>query len=165
MVMSENLSLLIPVCALALVCGGLLLVGLVLLLRMIGGSVPKWLGGLDRALGGDPRLDPSPPPSRRRSGERLRPEDLDFDAAVARHAEQGVITKPDSPDFSAQQFDEDSAPRDRPSRRMQSDQAPLDSNLPPAQGPIRKRRRKRGLSDDEVFGGMLDDDGDGDVDY
>jgi hypothetical protein len=40
-------------------------------------------------------------------------------------------------------------------------QSPFDSNPPPAL----RRRRRRDPNQGEVFGGMLDDDGDGDLDF
>ena len=157
--MSNLPSILIPTCALALVCGGLLLVAAVMVFRLIGGTVPRWLGGLDKALGGDPRLDPVVPERRRHSAELVRPEDLDFDAAVARYAAKPAQPKPDAPAFKAQDLDANTSPSAPilPDEHSQ----PIEDN----DRPLRKRRRERGLTDDEVFGAMLDEDGDGDVDF
>ena len=144
--MNDTLMLLLSVCAVLLVVGGLLAVGGFLLIRFLaGGSLFEALGfdGLGDLFGreqNDQAASPSRPARRR---PNLTPPDLDFDAAVARHA---------AGDASAQRANLDRQP----------DQSPFDSD-PPSAPPLRKRRRDR--NEDELFGGLLDEDGDGGVDF
>ena len=145
--MVETLGLLIPICALSLVCIGLLAVAAVIGVRFLGFSMPGLLGPLGDFLDGEVDDVPSVPQTtrRRRTGLRDQPIDLDFDAAVARH-----------------QADKDSP---RPS----TSPSPFDAqNMPPADDfptPSRRRRRRDRYDDDEIHGGLLDEDGDGDVDF
>ncbi len=135
----NDFGILIPTCALALVCGGLIVVALVLGFRFVGGSLPGFLGGAE-----EDKVQ-TVPRGRPRPNLRAQADALDFDAAVARHAGENSPATPESPDFKAQRID-----------------APAD---PPLSDSYRRRRKRRDRNEDEIFGGMLDDDGDGSVDF
>lgn len=146
--MNDTLMLLLSVCAVLLVVGGLVIVGGYLIIRFVaGGRVFEalGLGGLSEMLGGErgEQVASSSPPARRRP--TLNAPDLDFDAAVARHAADDASPRrvdpkqPDFPQTSSSDFDP-----------------------PPARS---RRRRRRDSNEDELFGGLLDEDGDGDVDF
>jgi hypothetical protein len=181
--MSDTLGILLPVCALALVCGGLLALAIYLGFRFVSGNLP---GIFD---GGSSEDDIKTTPfGRPRPNLRASAEALDFDAAVARHAGENSALSPEAPEYNAEKFDFDtSSPisgrimrdgrhrrvtggtpgreQDQDFRRVEGGEpSPKASDLPPIDSPIRRRKR-RGRSDDEIFGGMLDDDGDGDVDF
>lgn len=84
------------------------------------------------------RPAPQPIPTPRRPDLRARAQSLDFDAAVTRYS------APDAPPSA------------------QGARAPDLGSLPPVEPPRRRRSRfGREFSDDEVFGSVLDDDGDG----
>jgi hypothetical protein len=99
-------------------------------------------------LGGQPADLPFVQPSqRRRTSLRDQVTDLDFDAAVAR---QQAEKNPKSP------------PGFSPTIGAQSAGDQTDFSTPSLR---RKRRRKEGYSEDEIHGGLLDEDGDGDLDF
>lgn len=183
--MNETLGLLLPTCALALVCGGLIMLAIYMGFRYVGGGLPGFLGDM---LGNEkdvPTLDKG----RARPNLRAQAESLDFDAALARHANENPNLSPDAPEYNAETFDVDSSSpisgrrmrdgryrrvtggtpgreKDQDFRRVEGDNPlPSDKDLPRTDSPIRRRRRSRGSRDDEIFGGYLDNEGDGEVDY
>lgn len=198
--MNDTTGLLLSVCALLLVGGGL--VALVILVGVRLGW--RWLRGLPAgavgALGGMVRdeMDDVDSPAyrtqsaKRRAGLKGVAADLDFDAAVARHAKDQIPPDPDDPPM-AQRLNTNppsiESPvtgrimRDGRYRRMTGgtpgreqdqdfrrvgDEEPLTDfkdDLPPARPLRNKRRKRRDRNQDELFGGMLDEDGDGDLDF
>ena len=199
--MNETLPLLLSVCALLVVIGGLIIVGGFLVLRFftrgVGGLPLGILGGLIGAvrevLGGDEEVEEDEPlPRRHREPPPPQVLDLDFEAAVARHAQDK--TPPPNPDDPATaqganiHLPNIQSPvmgrtmRDgryrrvtggTPGREKDEDfRRAGDTPLPdfdlgaPPERPLRQRRRKRrDHNEDELFGGMLDEDGDGDLDF
>jgi hypothetical protein len=92
-------------------------------------------------------------PQRAHRDLRAQAQSLDFDSAVARH--RGEPVPPTQPvDASAQ------------STPAQNTSPTTDANAPSLRSRS-NRRRKRENDDalDEVFGGMMDVDGDGDIDF
>jgi hypothetical protein len=145
--MNDTLGLALPICALSLVCVGLLAVIAVIAVRFLGFVVPGWLSHYTDILGGKAeRTSILPPDTTRRQRANFSSQaavDLDFDAAVARHQ----------------------ANKNRP-RPTGAPPKPAISAGPAgdAQTPSLRRRRRRpeqDYDDDEVFGGLLDVDGDG----
>ena len=148
--MNDTLGLVIPICALSLVCVGLLAVIAVIAVRFLGFAVPGWIGHYTEILGGKAeRTSILPPETARRQRPDFRSQavDLDFDAAVARH-----------------QANKD---RPRPSGTPPAIGAQSVPPLPDSPNPTLRRRKRpqEGYSQDEIHGGLLDEDGDGDVDF
>lgn len=141
--MDQSTGLLSGLCGLGIVCSGLLLVGLFVAIRLTGrGLLPLLSMLLSRR--GDRETDASVVLPRRRIDLRARAQSVDFDTALAAASRDDRITPPPAPpDVSAQT-----------------------SSLPPADADrpwLKGRRRPR--NEDEIFGGMLDRDGDGDIDF
>ena len=196
--MVESVPLLLAICAFAVVAVGLVaIVGFVIIrfvLRGVGGLPTEIFGALGGILGDENAESANFQASRarRRSSGGLRDMavDLDFDAAVARHASDADAATPD-PDHSVS--DERLSPspvktqspisgrimrdgryrrvtggtpgreKDQDFRRV-GDERPLpDFDMPEVEKPLRRKRRDR--NQDELFGGMLDEDGDGDLDF
>jgi hypothetical protein len=114
----------------------------------IVGLVRRLIGEVDSDVKNDEAIGAYVAPRHRRD-LRAQAQELDFDSAVARH-------------------------RGEPVPPTQPVQAPAQA-LPPVETPqvspnapsLRQRRRKKADDDslDEVFGGLLDADGDGDIDF
>ena len=115
----------------------------------IVGLVRRLSGGVDEYTDDDEAVGAYVAQKQRRD-LRTHAQSLDFDAAVARY--RGEPVPPTQPvDASAQ-----SAP---------TQQTTPDVNTPSLRSRRRPRRQPQDDSLDEVFGGMLDADGDGDIDF
>lgn len=148
--------ILVTVCGLSLVCVGTFLVVAFIVVRTTG--VRLWdafsgIGGVFGVLNSGEDDEPeltSYSAARRgrrsRADLRARTQALDFDSAVARHSEE-----PSSP--MAQSA---GTPPPQPGTRLPTER-PL--------GGASQRRRRAEDDEDEIFGGFLDDDGDGRVDF
>ncbi|HLV33795.1 MAG TPA: hypothetical protein VKY59_01725 [Spirillospora sp.] len=151
--MNEGLLLILALCAVVLVGLGLLALLVFGVLRWQAPKLLKILGGAGAVFASeepankvDARLN-----RRRRANLRNRAESLDFDAALARHR---------SGDFRPQGQASSANPAgQRTNHRVQPAESPFGDTPPP----LRRRRRER--NQDEIFGGMLDEDGDGDLDF
>ncbi len=153
--MQDNTLIILGLCGVALVCT---VVGALLfhwITRSIGrffiiGLVRRLIGGVDDYTNDDETVRPYTAQGAHRD-LRAEAQSLDFDSAVARY--RGAPVPPTNPaDASAQSL-------------PPSDTQPTLGPTPPLRS---RRRTRRGESDenlDEVFGGMLDSDGDGDVDF
>lgn len=112
--------------------------GLLCALGLVIGFVAVF-GSPFRLFGGRPAPQQIATP--KRPNLRARAQSADFDAAVSRYTAQNPLpSAPPSP---------------------QSARPPDLGPLPPVEPPRRRARFAREFSDDEVFGGVLDDDGDG----
>ncbi len=141
--MDQSSGLLSGVCGLGIVCSGLLLVVVVLVIRFTGrGLLPILTMLLNRRAERKPVDVPIP---RRRVDLRARAQSADFDSALA----AASVNDPTTP-----------APPAAPLSAM-----PPTTTLPlaaPDRPWLNGRRRPR--NEDEIFGGLLDSDGDGEVD-
>lgn len=155
--MDGNAGVLIAIAGFAIVCAGLLFVLLLIVLRVTGRSAMSFLGLFIRNIGSDKGEDeisyiPRPQPNLRQIADSI-----DFDAAVAKNVveqeEFGASTVPPPGDN----------PKDHDSWQ--------DLNTPSLERAKRManqrgiRRRPEDYDNDEIFGGLLDNDGDGKVDY
>lgn len=159
---------------LVLGAGGLAIVCVVVLL-VAGGSLVSFfrlnfLSGLATALSGflgrgnDELIDdelleaPARPP---RNRIREIAQSTDFDEALARHQATPNTPNPFGPHSGQtppQSPFADTGPQDPfPAQ-------PDDSPFPPLEGRARRTTR-RGRNEDEIFGGYLDEDGDGEIDF
>ena len=118
----------------------------------IVGLVRRLIGGVDEYTDKDDETVGGFVAQRARRDLRSQAQSLDFDSAVARH--RGEPVPPTDPaDASAQPFP------------AQTTTPTTNDNTPSLRS--RRNRRKQPNDDnlDEVFGGMLDTDGDGDIDF
>lgn len=139
--MDQSTGFVSGLCGLGIVCGGLLVIGLVVFIRLTGrGLLPLLSIFLNRRA--ESQSVDLPLPRRRRVDLRARARAVDFDSALS--AAQAQDTPPAAPPVPSAQ----TAP------------------LPPAapDRPWLNGRRLRSRNEDEIFGGMLDVDGDGDPD-
>jgi hypothetical protein len=146
--MQDNSALLIAVAGFAVVCAGTLFVALLVILRVTGRSAWSFLSLLIRRGDGDvDENEPAyiPPP---RADLRQIANAIDFETAVTKNIVEQREFGADLP--SGNLGDRPSA-ADSP--RLRRAQQSGDDNLP--------RHRQQGYDQDEVFGGMLDFDGDG----
>lgn len=151
--------ILVAVCGLSLVCVGTFAVVAFIVVRTTG--VRLWdafsgIGGIFGVLSAgeddEPELSAYSDSAEQRGRHsrqslRARAQELDFDAAIARHI--GEDTPPAAAQSSA------AAPRE-PGTRL------------PTYRPTSNRRLRTQQdedNEDEIFGGFLDDDGDGTVDF
>jgi hypothetical protein len=149
----DNSGLLIGVAGFALICAGLLFVALLLILRVTGRSAFSFLALLMRGSREEEADDvPTYVPQQRPSLKTIV-DSVDFDTAVARNlVEQEEFNQPGT-------------------GNAQSDAAfmpPATPALDRAQAlrPANPRRRNSpDYDNDEIFGGLLDTDGDGTPDY
>jgi hypothetical protein len=155
--MTDNTLIILGVCGVALVLMAIgafffwwvtkslnrfFIVGLVR--RLIGG-VDEYTDKNDETVGGYVQ-------QRAHRDLRSQAQSLDFDSAVARH--RGEPVPPTNPaDASAQPFP------------AQNTTPTTDANAPSLRSRGKRRRQQNDDSLDEVFGGMLDTDGDGDIDF
>lgn len=142
--MDQSTGLLSGLCGLGIICSGLLLVGLLVVIRLTGrGLLPLLSIFLNRRADSKP-VD-MPLPRRRRVDLRARAQSADFDSALAAASYQEPDAPPPASPLGA---------------------TPQTAPLPPA-APDRPWRngRRRPRNEDEIFGGMLDNNGDGDVDF
>jgi hypothetical protein len=146
--MNDTVGLALPICALSLVCAGLLAVIALIAVRFLGFVVPGWLSHYTDVLAGKAERGSILPPDTSRSQRadfRAQSVDLDFDAAVARHQAKNnwrPTGAPPKPSLSAGTAGDVQTPSLR----------------------RRRRRPREGYSEDEIHGGLLDIDGDGDPD-
>jgi hypothetical protein len=151
--MQDNSALLIAVAGFGLVCAGTLFVALLLVLKVTGRTAFSFLGIFVRnaAQPDETELSPHYVPRPRPNLKQIA-QDVDFDTAVARN----VVTEEEfgvRPDAEAT-FD----PKDLPPSRFE--------HLTKGDSLVNSPRRRKGDYDnDEVFGGLLDTDGDGTPDH
>jgi hypothetical protein len=148
---------LIAIAGFAVVCAGLLFVALLIVLRVTGRSAMSFLGLFIRGSMRDKGEDevsyiPRPQPNLRQIADSI-----DFEAAVAKNVvEQEEFGASSVPPQGTNLKDHDSwqdlnTPSLERARRLGNQQG--------------IRRRPQDYDNDEVFGGLLDNDGDGKVDY
>lgn len=153
----NNVGLLIGIAGFAVVCAGLLFVALLIVLRVTGRSAMSFLsffirGSMEEREDNSPSFIPRPKPDLRQVASSV-----DFDAAVAKNE----TLQPRSDSFDMQ------ATGSAPAKQDDGWQNLSTPSLQRAQGLARQpdpRRRKSEFHEDEVFGGLLDADGDGDPD-
>jgi hypothetical protein len=109
------------------------------------------MGYFMRHQGDDLESDPQIVPMQRSHNLRTKAEALDFDAAIARHSKE-VHTPTTQEEAKPQVSAADTFEGFKPSDYTSSTNGT-------------SRRRRRDGNEDEIFGGMLDDDGDGDIDF
>ena len=152
--MTDNSTLLIAIAGFAVVCAGTLFILLLIILRVTGRSAWTFFSLLLRR-GSDTNIEdqtsPIPPP---RPNLREIASQIDFETAVTRN-----VVEQDQFGTNAAPPPGTSAPLQSPPPMPNLDRAKRlgTDNLP--------RRRNQGYDQDEVFGGLLDDDGDGSPDY
>lgn len=165
----DILPVVLAVCAIGLVGIGLVVVVGFTVLRRWAPQLMGLLGGAESILGNqEPTNLPKPGEStRRRTNLRDKAASLDFDSALARHQQTPI---PPSTSVQVQRATPASAPRveqnpfsngTRPGQPFgQATTSPFgDDSIPPL------RRKRRDRNQDEIFGGKLDEDGDGDLDF
>lgn len=149
----DNISpVLLAACGFLVVCLGLVVVGALLMYRLLRVNIFSMAMGIFMRPSADEPVS-APIVSRKQEDHDLRAkaQALDFDAAVARYRND-----PDTPaaqtetGFQSQKVDDFEGFK------------PAD-HIPDNDSTSRRRRRDR--NEDEVFGGYLDADGDGDVDF
>jgi hypothetical protein len=154
--MQDNTLIILGICGVALVfmaIGAFLFFWITRSLNrfFIVGLVRRLIGGVDD-ITDDDESGAAYVAQRQRRDLRAQAQSLDFDSAVARH--RGEPVPPTQPvDASAQ------------STPSQNTTPTPDANTPSLRSQRRRRRNANDESLDEVFGGMLDTDGDGDVDF
>lgn len=149
--MNDISPVLLAVCGILIVAVGLMVVGGFLMYRFLRFNIFKMAMGYFMQHQGDSlESDPQIVPMQRSHNLRAKAEALDFDAAVARHSKGGhsPTTQEVKPQASAADTFEGFKPADYTASKN---------------GTSKRRRRDR--NEDEIFGGMLDEDGDGDVDF
>ncbi len=152
--MDQSTGLLSGWCGLGIVCSGLLLVAVFLTIRLTGrGLIPLVSMVLDRRATRKP-VD-VPIARRRRVDLRARAQSVDFDSALASARPDDLTVPPVATPPTA--FTPQASPPDAYPAQTDS-LPPADPNLPWRKG------RRRG-NEDEIYGGMLDRDGDGEVDF
>ena len=203
--MNDTTSLLLSVCAVLVVVGGLLALGAFLVLRFLArrtrGLPVGAFGALGSAFRSESAADVDAPVSGQHHRVNLRDlaSGVDFDAALARQSDSNPTAnvsaqqaQPPQPDLkrgainSGQVLRSGHTEPERPPdskpvsprrpddlgldggfQRIGGDSLPSDFDTPP-EPPLRRRRRRGDLNnehEDEIFGGMLDEDGDGEVDF
>jgi len=135
----QSTGLMSGLCGLGIVCGGLLLVGLLVLIRLTGRGLLPLLSLLLNRRAESKTID-MPLTRRRRVDLRARARSADFDSALAAASAQDPAVLPPA---------------------LPPNLAPPTSPQPPTADRSWLRGR-RGSNEDEIFGGMLDSDGDGD---
>ena len=163
-------ELLIILCGLGFGCIGSLLVLALLLFRFTGLGAMLPAMSMFNALSPDGKEDDDDDDprykrkrgkiSQRRLQSRGQVEDPDFDAAIARHRDGTGKRKPgrrgSGSMLSRSQSAFDETPDTDRHRGLRSN---------PSRPRRDTRRSSRDSSDDEAFGGMMDDDGDGYADF
>ena len=152
--MQDNSALLIAVAGFAVVCAGTLFIALLIVLRVTGRSAMSFLSLLIRGANGDPEEEGPVYVQPARPDLRQIAESVDFEAAVAKNVveqrEFGTGSTPalsdTPPPPNADKLPPGATPRLERAKRLGRDEVP--------------RRRRRDYSDDEIFGGILDVDGD-----
>jgi len=132
----ESTGLLLGVCGLGITCTGVMVFLALAFFRVTGRSLLAFLPGRDSGTPAIARL------SRRRINLRERAKAVDFDSALQTYAARQSGRAPEPPATLPPRFD-------KPAR-------------PPSAFNLRRRLRPR--DEDEIFGGLLDIDGDGEPD-
>jgi hypothetical protein len=149
--MSDISPVLLAVCGVLMVAVGLIIVGGLLMYRLLRFNIfGMAMGYFMKHQGDELESDPQIAPVQRSHNLRAKAEALDFDAALARHnkdAQTSPVTEAKAQTSLPDAF-EGFKPSDYTSR---------------TNGASKKRRRDG--NEDEIFGGMLDEDGDGDIDF
>lgn len=174
----DLLGVLLPLCGLAVICGGLLLVGGFLVLRATGFNFGSIVDMITGGAGSDDDDDDPEFAPRKRTSLRDRAASLDFDSTVQKYSGTGAASNANraqsladryksanfgdtpSSDSTAASPLSGSAARDASGGFVQEDRQGSVSD-----DSLRRQLRRGRRSDDEAFGGMLDDEGDGIIDY
>jgi hypothetical protein len=190
MMLDANTGLILGACGLGIVCFGLVAGMLFVVLRLTGRGYMEFLSIFvpQKEDKDEPNYI-----ARRRPDLRHIAQGADFEAAIAKNVVQddlrpttgtpppinsGFPAQSTPPSFSSGTpvpFGQPLSPPQPPTFTPPSfnDQPPADAGLPPAMPRLRNvdplnrprsNRTRDGYSDDEVFGGILDDDGDGQID-
>jgi hypothetical protein len=147
--MNEISPVLLAVCGFLIVALGLIIVGGLLMYRFLRFNIFSMaMGYFMRHQGDEVEADPQIVPVQRSHNLRAKAEALDFDAAVARHSKDTQTSPVSKPKATSADAFEGFKPADYTSRTNGT-----------------SKRRRRDGNEDEIFGGMLDEDGDGDVDF
>lgn len=147
--MNDISPVLLAVCGVLIVVLGLMTVGGLLMYRFLRFNIFSMaMGYFMRHQGDEVESKPQTAPVQRSHNLRAKAEALDFDAAVARHSKDAQTSPVPRPKATSTDTFEGFKPADYTSR---------------TNGTSKKRRRDG--NEDEIFGGMLDEDGDGDVDF
>jgi hypothetical protein len=155
--MGDNTLVILGVCGAALVfmaIGAFLFFWVTRSLNrfFIVGLVRRLIGGVDEYTDKDDETVGGYVSQRARRDLRAKAQSLDFDSAVARH--RGEPVPPTDPaDASAQPL------------TTQNTTPTTNVNSPSLRSRTNRRKRPNDDNLDEVFGGMLDTDGDGDMDF
>lgn len=186
--MNEIVPVIIAACGMSIICVGLLAVGAIALIRFTGRNLPANIGFLSQMLNtGSESADYTAPQRRRerssRPDFRQRAQSLDFEDIVASKRQQNPppALKGDSQSLRRPTPGNDSGfrplgggtppppvPPSTPSKPAAPDLGSTNytgkySTNSPRFGS--RRRRRDNSKQDEIFGGMLDEDGDGDLDF
>ncbi len=171
--MDAQSTLILAVCGIFAAILGVMLIGAFMMYRLLRINVVNALMGWFMR-GDDSRVPEDPYASqtvRRRADDlRARADALDFDKAVQQYqrtappdiAVTGTPQVAPTPPLEERPINPTS-PIER-GRRVSGGDSPTSVEFPPPPNrPLRKSRRDP--NPDEVFGGMLDDDGDGTIDF
>jgi hypothetical protein len=151
--MNDISPILLAVCGILIIALGLIVVGGLLMYRFLRFNIFRMAMGYFMQHQGDAlESDPQIAPMQRSHNLRAKAEALDFDAALARHSKD-----PHSP--STQEAKPQTSAADAFEGFKSAD------HVPSANGTGASKRRRRDRNEDEIFGGMLDEDGDGDIDF
>jgi hypothetical protein len=174
--MDAQTTIILAICGVLGVVGLVMVLGALLMYRMLRFNVVNALMGW--FMRGDDSTTHEEPisaqTSRRRADDlRARAEALDFDKAVQQYQRKQPdnVTITGSPQVAPSPEIEErpintSSPIDGRSHRVTKNDAPGGfSELPAPNNTRPLRKRRRDPNPDEIFGGMLDDDGDGSVDF
>lgn len=172
--MGDFLGVALPICGLGIICLGVVAVGAFLFLRSTGlnfGSIIDVVTGGGSSDNDDD--DEVLVPRRKKTNLRARADALDFDASVQKYTSSASSAsgKPNlAARYKATGLDAAPPPPNQPlaplggassSPRLGNFERDNSSD----EQSLRRGLRRRDRSDDEVFGGMLDDEGDGIIDY
>jgi hypothetical protein len=164
--MSDWVPVVAAVCGLSVVCIGLIVAGLLALVRLTGFDIRSILGNVGEIFAGkgqETGVIEEELKRRRRPNFRTQADSLDFDSALARYRRDqppAATRGPAAPPPPGR-------PGVDPRRMMDDDFRPLSSDQSDyiARRRSAQRRRRRDPNEDEIFGGMLDEDGDGEPNF
>ncbi len=179
--MNDLMPVILAACGFGFLCVGLIVVGLFVLVRFTGSSILGNMGdfGFISQFLNPGESDYTAPSRQRGRGQRPnfreRAQMVDFDQAVASKRQQNppAAIKGDSHSLQRPGAAPNAGFQPQGSSRPQ----PPASTTPPSidlgnrdypdkySSPRLGARRRRDRNQDEVFGGMLDEDGDGDLDF
>jgi hypothetical protein len=186
----DNTLLILSVCGIAAVVAAVLILAALLLLRVMRWSIFGIVQGFIQPLLSPPSEQVSPPAeayiSRSPLDLKAKAQQLDFDEAVAKYrADENLepgfkpAIEPAAPtSIDAQLANASPSPLTpaSPTPLSPTTPAPFDAPIPPENtqnttplapgpSPLAQRRAKRDRSEDEIFGGFMDINGDGDEDF